>query len=81
MSALNEAIAEYHAVRKANALGLTVAQVRTLDALERNGAELEVENTPTGLYVDIAEYGPERWAWFGVLVHPDGSLDYRRRWA
>lgn len=72
---LQQLVDEYNAVRTANALGFTVAQVRTLDAIERESAEaIEVEAAHGQVWVTFEVDG---FTWPTVLVRDDGTLDYR----
>lgn len=74
---LQTLIDEYRAIRTAGATGLTPAQCRTLDIIERNSPEpIEVERADGLVWVTFEDDG---FTWFRVLVCADGSLDYRAK--
>lgn len=73
---MHNALREYLEIRQANQLGLPVAQVKTVNRLERNadeGEPFEVETAGDRLEVTVTQNG---WTFYGS-VRPDGSINWR----
>lgn len=79
-STLDELVAEYYSIRRACALGLPVAQVATLDRLERTnnedtyGPPMLVEIVEGAIFVDFTASDGARY--YGVRVTESGRLEH-----
>jgi hypothetical protein len=74
---LQQLVDDYNAVRTANALGMTVEQVKTVNRIERDYAELEIEQPRPGMPVFISFEDERGFTYSNVLVREDGTLDYK----